>query len=171
MQASCTHLPLDCKTILNDVCNLVCSVFQQLFYISSVLMSIRCPIAILYFSQIDVSTSLVAVGGLSSPTHMLGFKYMMPSEFLVMSFIGILTLSSSCSYVGVRRPKNYSTVAFFPFLICSVIGNIHRKFNFAFVLCIAFSRFWEKNCLHLKFLYCFLKHCFFLLVFFIQVLY
>ena len=55
--------------------------------------------------------SLMAVGGLSSPTYILGFKYMMPSEFVVMLFTVILTLSSSCGYVGVRRLKNYSTVA------------------------------------------------------------
>lgn len=54
------HLPLDCITVLNAVCNLVCSVFQQL--LCKFCKSIRWPIAILYFSHIDVSTSLQSCG-------------------------------------------------------------------------------------------------------------
>lgn len=115
--------------------------------------------------------SLVAAGGLSSPTYSLGFKYMTPSEFVVMLFISVLTLSPSCGNVGVRRLKNYSTVAIFPFLICCVTGNIHRKFNFAFVLCSLFQIL-RKKLFPFKNFMLFLKTlCFFPLGLFIQVLY
>lgn len=83
---------------------------------------------------------------------------MMPSKFVVMLFISILTLLSSCCYATVRRLTNYSTATIFPFLICSITGNIHRKFKFAFVLCIwSFPDFLKKFFPLLTFLCCFLQ--------------
>ena len=83
---------------------------------------------------------------------------MMPSKFVVMLFISILTLLSSCCYAAVRRLTNYNTAAIFPFLICSITGNIHRKFKFAFVLCIwSFPDFSFFNFCLLTFLCCFLQ--------------